>query len=157
MPRRSETTILWMSDEPMLPGRPYLMKIGATTVQATVTAPKYRVNVNTMEHIAGKTLDLNAIGVCNIALDRAVAFDAYAVELATEIGDYDLRAARRKGQCVGTTDPAPRPGDDGLAHVGGRAHWSTIPVPVAVRLREPMRICTRLSVSARKLSGSNSR
>ena len=73
-----ETTIVWMADEPMLPGRPYWLKTATTTVSATVTDEKYQVNVNTMEHIAGKTLDLNAIGVCNIALDRPVAFAPYA-------------------------------------------------------------------------------
>ena len=60
-----------MADEPMLPGRPYLLKIGTRTVSASVTEPKYKVNVNTLEHVAAKTLELNEIGVCNIALDRA--------------------------------------------------------------------------------------
>jgi bifunctional enzyme CysN/CysC len=72
-----ECSIVWMTDEPLLPGRPYLMKIGTRTVSATVTEPKYKVNVNTMEHLAAKVLELNEIGVCNIALDRPVAFDAY--------------------------------------------------------------------------------
>jgi bifunctional enzyme CysN/CysC len=72
-----ECTIVWMIDEPLLPGRAYLMKIGTRTVSATVTEPKYKVNVNTMEHLAAKVLELNEIGVCNIALDQAVAFDAY--------------------------------------------------------------------------------
>jgi bifunctional enzyme CysN/CysC len=72
-----ETTIVWMADEPMLPGRAYLLKLGANTVSATITEPKYKVNVNTMEHLAAKKLELNEIGVCNIALDRAVAFDPY--------------------------------------------------------------------------------
>ena len=74
-----ECTIVWMADEPMLPGRPYLLKVGARTVSATITEPKYKVNVNTMEHLAAKKLDLNEIGVCNIALDRPVAFDPYSV------------------------------------------------------------------------------
>jgi len=72
-----ETTIVWMADEPMLPGRPYLLKLGTRTMSATITEPKYKINVNTMEHLAAKKLDLNEIGVCNIALDRAVAFDPY--------------------------------------------------------------------------------
>ncbi len=72
-----EVTIVWMADEPMLPGRPYLLKLGTRTVNATVTEPKYKVNVNTMERLAAKKLDLNEIGVCNIALDRAVPFDPY--------------------------------------------------------------------------------
>jgi bifunctional enzyme CysN/CysC len=78
-----ECSIVWMSDEPMLPGRPYLMKIGTRTVSATITEPKYKVNVNTMEHLAAKVLELNEIGVCNIALDRAVAFDAYTANRDT--------------------------------------------------------------------------
>ena len=72
-----ETTLVWMHDEPMLPGRPYLLKIGAKTVAATITDIKYQVNVNTLEHVAAKKLELNAIGVCNISLDRPIAFDAY--------------------------------------------------------------------------------
>lgn len=72
-----EVTIVWMSDEPLLAGRTYLMKIGTRTVATTVTEIKYQVNVNTMEHIAAKNLELNAIGVCNISLDQNIAFDHY--------------------------------------------------------------------------------
>src|SRR5262249_13336699 len=72
-----ETTLIWMSDEPMLPGRPYWLKIGAKLVSAVITEPKYQVNVNTLEHLAAKTLALNAIGVCNLSLDRPIAFDPY--------------------------------------------------------------------------------
>jgi bifunctional enzyme CysN/CysC len=73
-----ETNIVWMAAEPMLPGRPYWLKIGTKTVSATVTEPKYKINVNTLEHLAAKQLELNEIGVCNISLDQPVAFDAYA-------------------------------------------------------------------------------
>ena len=73
-----EATLVWMAEEPMFPGRPYLLKIGTQTVTATVTEPKYKVNVNTMEHLAAKKLELNEIGVCNIALDRVIAFDPYS-------------------------------------------------------------------------------
>jgi bifunctional enzyme CysN/CysC len=72
-----ETTVVWMAEEPMLPGRPYWLKIGTRTVSANVNAPKYKINVNTLEHVAAKQLELNEIGVCNISLDRAVAFDPY--------------------------------------------------------------------------------
>ncbi|MEZ5662329.1 MAG: sulfate adenylyltransferase subunit CysN [Burkholderiaceae bacterium] len=72
-----ECTIVWMNDEPLLPGRPYLVKIGTQTATASVTQIKHLVNVNTLEHIAGKQLELNAIGVCNLSLDRQVAFDPY--------------------------------------------------------------------------------
>jgi bifunctional enzyme CysN/CysC len=78
-----ECTIVWMADDALLPGRPYLMKIGTRTVNATITEPKYKVNVNTMEHLAAKKLELNEIGVCNIALDRAVAFDPYSANRET--------------------------------------------------------------------------
>ncbi|MBP6466254.1 MAG: sulfate adenylyltransferase subunit CysN [Rubrivivax sp.] len=74
-----ECHLVWMDDEPLLPGRPYLLKLGARTVNATVTEIKHKVNVNTLEHLATKTLALNEIGVCNLGLDRAVAFDPYAV------------------------------------------------------------------------------
>ncbi|MCC6920806.1 MAG: sulfate adenylyltransferase subunit CysN [Alphaproteobacteria bacterium] len=72
-----ETTIVWMDDQPMLPGRALLMKLGARTVGASITEPKYKVNVNTMEHVAAKRLELNEIGVCNVSLDTPVAFEAY--------------------------------------------------------------------------------
>ncbi len=78
-----ECTIVWMHDEPMFAGRPYLLKIGARTVSATVTDIKYQVNVNTLEHVAAKTLELNAIGVCNLGLDRSIAFDPYRVNRDT--------------------------------------------------------------------------
>lgn len=73
-----EATIVWMDDEAMLPGRPYLLKLGTRTVSAQVTEPKYKVNVNTLEHLAAKRLELNEIGVCNLSLDAPIAFDAYA-------------------------------------------------------------------------------
>ena len=72
-----QATIIWMHDEPMLPGRPYLIKLGARTVTGSITAPKYKVNVNTLEHLAAKQLELNEIGVCNLSLDQAVPFDPY--------------------------------------------------------------------------------
>jgi bifunctional enzyme CysN/CysC len=73
-----EAHVIWMDEQEMLPGRPYLLKIGARTVGAAIAAPKYRVDVNTLEHQAATTLGLNEIGVCNVALDRPIAFDPYA-------------------------------------------------------------------------------
>jgi bifunctional enzyme CysN/CysC len=73
-----ESTVVWMSEDAMLPGRPYLLKIGAKTVGASIAQPKYKVNVNTLEHLAARTLLQNEIGVCNLNLDRPVAFDPYA-------------------------------------------------------------------------------
>lgn len=72
-----EATLVWMHESPLLAGRPYLMKLGTQTVSATVTDIKYQINVNTLEHMAGKQLDLNGIGICTLSLNRAVAFDAY--------------------------------------------------------------------------------
>ena len=73
-----EATVVWMDDEPLPPGRTYLLKLGARTVSASVTDIKHRVNVNTLEHTAAKRLELNEIGVCNLSLDQAVPFEAYA-------------------------------------------------------------------------------
>ena len=75
---RFEATLVWMSDEALIPGRAYWMKIGAQLVSAAVQHPKYQVNVNTLEHIAVKTLDLNAIGVAEVATDRAIVFEPYS-------------------------------------------------------------------------------
>ena len=72
-----EAHIVWMHEDAMLPGRPYLIKIGARTVGGSMAQPKYRVDVNTLDHLAATTLELNEIGVCNISLDRPVPFDAY--------------------------------------------------------------------------------
>jgi bifunctional enzyme CysN/CysC len=83
-----QSTIIWMHEEPMLPGRPYLVKIGSSTVTVSITAPKYKVNVNTLEHLAAKQLELNEIGVCNISLDRAIPFDAYTEN--REMGGFIL-------------------------------------------------------------------
>lgn len=72
-----EATIVWMADEMMTPGRSYWMKIGTQIVSASIQAPKYQINVNTLERTAVKTLELNAIGVANITTDRAIPFEAY--------------------------------------------------------------------------------
>ena len=66
-----------MADEEMLPGRSYWLKIGTQTVSATIQQPKYQVNVNTMEHLAARTLELNAIGVATLTTDRPVVFEPY--------------------------------------------------------------------------------
>ncbi len=73
-----EATIVWMEDEPLHVGRSYWLKLGTQMVSATVQAPKYTVNVNTMEHMAAKTLELNAIGVAELATDKPIVFESYA-------------------------------------------------------------------------------
>jgi bifunctional enzyme CysN/CysC len=73
-----EATIVWMEDETLIPGRSYWLKLGTQMVSATVKEPKYTVNVNSMEHMAAKTLELNAIGVAEIATDKPIVFEPYA-------------------------------------------------------------------------------
>jgi bifunctional enzyme CysN/CysC len=73
-----EASIVWMAEQELLPGRPYWLKIGAQLVSAQVTEIKYKVNVETLAELAAKTLALNEIAVCNVALDRAIAFEPYA-------------------------------------------------------------------------------
>ncbi len=70
--------VVWMGEQPLIPGRPYLIMIGSQTVGGRVTKLKHIVDVNSLEHLAGQHLSLNEIGFCNLALDRAVPFDAYA-------------------------------------------------------------------------------
>ena len=119
-----ETTIIWMTDEPMLPGRPYWLKIGTKLVSATVTEPKYKVNVNTLEHLAAKQLTLNEIGVCNVSLDQPIAFDSYADNRDT--GGFIL-IDRLTNSTVGA----------GLIHFALRRsqniHWQALDVNKAVR------------------------
>lgn len=73
-----QANLVWLHDEALLPGRRYLMKIGTNTVFAQVSDIKHEININTLDLLPAKTLGLNAIGVCNLTLDRAIAFDAYA-------------------------------------------------------------------------------
>jgi bifunctional enzyme CysN/CysC len=75
-----EATIVWMADEAMLPGRAYWLKSATQTVTVQVQAPKYQVNVNTMERLAAKTLDLNAIGVANLSTDKPLVYESYAAD-----------------------------------------------------------------------------
>ena len=72
-----ETTLVWLADEEMLPGRPYWLKIGTQMVTVSIQQPKYQVNVNTMERLAAKTLELNAIGVANLSTDKPIVFEPY--------------------------------------------------------------------------------
>ena len=83
-----EASLVWMDEAPMLRGRRYLMKIGARTVNATVAPLKYKVNVDSLEHVAADKLELNEIGVCVIELDRAIAFEPYAVN--RDLGGFIL-------------------------------------------------------------------
>lgn len=119
-----EATIVWMDDEAMLPGRPYLLKLGARTVAAQVTEPKYKINVNTLEHLAAKRLELNEIGVCNLSLDAPIAFDAYADN--HDLGGFIL-IDRISNRTVGA----------GMLHFALRRsqniHWQALDVDKAAR------------------------
>jgi bifunctional enzyme CysN/CysC len=114
-----ETHIVWMSEDEMLPGRRYLVKIGATTVSATLDHPKHQVNVNTLEHIAAKTLELNQIGICNVYLDRPVPYDPYVEN--RDMGGF-IVIDRLSNNTVGA----------GLVHFALRraenVHWQAIEV-----------------------------
>ena len=73
-----EASLVWMSDEALIPGRGYWLKLASQTVSVTVQPPKYAVNVNTLEHLAVKTLELNAIGVAELTTDKPLVFEPYA-------------------------------------------------------------------------------
>ncbi|RAN32900.1 sulfate adenylyltransferase subunit CysN [Hyphomonas pacifica] len=83
-----QARILWMSESPLLPGRRYLLKIGSKTVTATVNAPKYGIDVNTLSDVPAKTLELNQIGVTTLSLDQAIPYDPYDVN--REMGGFIL-------------------------------------------------------------------
>ena len=83
-----EATIVWMDEQEMLPGRPYRFKLGASVATATITKPKYQIDVDNIAHVAADTLALNAIGVCNLSLDRPIPFDAY--ESNPDLGGFIL-------------------------------------------------------------------
>ena len=72
-----EATLVWLNDEALIPGRAYWLKLATQTVSATVQPPKYAINVNTLEHVAAKTLDLNAIGVAEVTTDKPLVFEPY--------------------------------------------------------------------------------
>ncbi len=85
---RFEATLVWMDDAALHVGRGYWLKLAAQTVSVTVQEPKYTINVNTLEHLACKTLELNAIGVAELATDRPVVFEPYAQ--SRELGGFIL-------------------------------------------------------------------
>ncbi len=111
----------------MLPGRPYLVKLGASTLGASFGQPKYLIDVNSLDHLAARTLALNEIGVCNLTLDRAVAFDAYADN--RDMGSF-IVIDRLSNQTVGA----------GLLHFALRRsqniHWQAVEVDKQARVRQ---------------------
>jgi bifunctional enzyme CysN/CysC len=119
-----EATLVWFDDEPLRPGRPYQMKLGARAVSAQVHEPKYKINVNTLEHLAAKRLELNEIGVCNLSLSAPIAFDAYADN--KDLGGFIL-IDRLSNRTVGA----------GMLHFALRRshniHWQAMDVDKTVR------------------------
>jgi len=77
-----EADLVWMAEQELVPGRGYWLKLGTRTVNATVQAPKYALNVNTQEHLAAKTLGLNDIGVAEVHTDEPIVFEPYATSRA---------------------------------------------------------------------------
>jgi bifunctional enzyme CysN/CysC len=75
--------LIWCDDEPMLPGRAYTLKCGSQTTTATVSSLKHKLNVDNLDHVAGKTLELNEVGSCNISTAKALVFDAYSENVDT--------------------------------------------------------------------------
>jgi bifunctional enzyme CysN/CysC len=73
-----EASIVWMAEEPLLRGRSYVMQVGTSTVAATISPLKYKLDIDSLEHLAAEQLELNEIGVCELELDRPIAFDPYA-------------------------------------------------------------------------------
>jgi bifunctional enzyme CysN/CysC len=75
--------LIWMADDPLLPGRPYLLKVGARQVGAQVTAIRHKIDVNTGGELPARSLSLNEVGVAHLSLSEAIAFDPYAVNRET--------------------------------------------------------------------------
>ena len=119
-----EATIVWTHEQPLLQGRSYLMKIGTNTVPATVSPIKYKLNVNTLEHVAARTLELNDIGVCALELGQPVVFEPYAD--SRDLGGFIL-IDRVSNATVGA----------GLLHFALRrsqnVHWQALDVDKASR------------------------
>ncbi len=118
--------LLWMGDAPLLPGRPYWLKIGARTLAASVTEIKHRVDVDTQERLAAKRLQLNEIGYCNLSLSEPVAFEPYAANRA--LGGFILIDRQDNATvAAGTLDFALRR--------AGNVHWQHLDVNKAARAR----------------------
>jgi bifunctional enzyme CysN/CysC len=80
--------IIWFDEEPMLPGRAYTLKCGCQATTATVSNLKYKLNVDNLDHVAGKTLELNEVGLCNLTTAKTLVFDPYADN--TDTGSFIL-------------------------------------------------------------------
>jgi bifunctional enzyme CysN/CysC len=118
--------VLWMGEQPLLPGRPYWLKIGARTVSASVTEIKHKVDVNTQDQLAAKHLELNEVGYCNLYLDHAIPFESYADN--RELGGFILIDRQSNATvAAGTIDFALRRAEN--------IHWQHVDVDKAARAR----------------------
>ncbi|KRA76956.1 adenylyltransferase [Lysobacter sp. Root667] len=118
--------LLWMGESPLLPGRPYWLKIGTRTVSATVTEIKHKIDVNTQAQLAAKHLELNEVAYCNLNLDQPVAFEAYGDNRA--LGGFILIDREDNATvAAGTLDFALRR--------AGNIHWQHVDVDKAARAR----------------------
>jgi bifunctional enzyme CysN/CysC len=73
-----EAHLVWMNEQPLLPGREYVLKLGVRSVSASVTAVKYRVDIETLRREPSHTLALNEIGICDVATAVPVALDNFS-------------------------------------------------------------------------------
>jgi bifunctional enzyme CysN/CysC len=121
-----EATIVWMAEEPMLRGRNYLMRVGTSVVGATIAPLKYKVDINSLKHIAAEKLELNEIGVCELELDRPIPFDPYREN--RDMGGFVL-IDRISSQTVGA----------GMLNFELRrsdnVHWQTLDIDKAAHVR----------------------
>jgi len=118
--------VLWMGEKPLLPGRPYWLKIGARSVGASVTEIKHKIDVNTQEPLAAKLLELNEVGYCNLHLDQPIAFERYADSRA--LGGFILIDRQTNATvAAGTLDFALRRAEN--------VHWQHLEVNKAARAR----------------------
>lgn len=77
-----EANLIWMSEQDLIPGRAYWLKLATQTVSATIHQPKYEIDINSLEHLAAKTLKLNGIGVVEVTTDKPITFEPYAASKA---------------------------------------------------------------------------
>jgi bifunctional enzyme CysN/CysC len=116
--------VIWFGDEPMLPGRPYLIRIGTQTATATITQLKHKINIENLDHIAGRQLELNEIGNCNLSFSRPLVFEPY--DRSRSLGSFIL-IDRMSNDTVAA----------GLIHFGLRRatniHWQSLDVDRTAR------------------------
>jgi bifunctional enzyme CysN/CysC len=118
--------LLWLGEQPLLPGRPYWLKLGSRTVGAQVTEIKHKIDVNTQEELAARELELNEVAYCNLYLDQPIAFERYVDN--HELGAFILIDRATNGTvAAGTLDFSLRR--------AGNIHWQHLDVDKMARAR----------------------